>query len=156
MEPGPLQLKWIETLEQHPERQMKDVLGRKHTNDSFTCCCLGQGGLIADVCTWFEDILVPNAIVQKMKEGGVDSSELPEDLFGESYKALGLRSPTGARLESDLTALEKELFSFAPRYANKNLSLAFINDLSTEDGGTWANIAKTLRAHPEKYFTHSV
>jgi hypothetical protein len=45
---GPLQKKWIKTLKNHPERQMKHSLGKLLTNGSYKCCCLGQAKIIIE------------------------------------------------------------------------------------------------------------
>ncbi len=53
---GPLQLKWIKSLERRPKRQTKGKLGTRTSFLGFTlsykACCLGEGGLIAGVCNW--------------------------------------------------------------------------------------------------------
>ena len=138
MELGPLQTKWIETLEKHPERQMTGFLGRKDSQNNFKCCCLGQGGLIAGVCEWVEHkgeiILMVSSLAEMFKEGGGDYAQVVEELSGNYYKALGLRGPSG-----NVTNYKKK-------------SLAFLND----SGTSWVDIAKLLRENPESYFTHSV
>ena len=119
---GPLQEEWVQSLEQHPERQMIQRLGRKNSDGSYRACCLGQAGLIAVVCEWNED----GDLVVK---GGGGYALLERN----SYKAMGLRSPSG--------------------FSKGTLSpLAVIND----SGATWPEIAALIRANPEEYFTHSV
>lgn len=52
---GPLQTKWIQSLRDHPERQLKGSLGNRYADGSYKACCLGEAGLIAGVCFWRED-----------------------------------------------------------------------------------------------------
>lgn len=121
MELGPLQTKWIESLETHPERQRTDLLGKRDPDGSYKACCLGEGGLIAGVCEWSDSGYLQTIV-------GKNTSSL-SDL---TFKALGLRGPFGEAASED--GAEK---------------LANLNDCGT----TWSEIAKKLRANPEKYFT---
>lgn len=54
---GELQEKWLQSLEQHPERQMVRRLGQKSEDGSYSACCLGEAGLIAGVCEWRGSVL---------------------------------------------------------------------------------------------------
>lgn len=87
---GPIQKKWLKSLEQHPERQMSQALGTKLSDGTYQACCLGEGGLIAKVCEWKED--------GKLKTIGGSSTGI---LDGESYRALGLLDEWGRRLDDD-------------------------------------------------------
>lgn len=52
MKLGPIQTKWVESLEKYPQRQMKFRLGYSSSDGSYKACCLGEGGLVAGVCNW--------------------------------------------------------------------------------------------------------
>jgi hypothetical protein len=67
---GPIQEKWLQSLEQNPDRQMKHYLGLRGLDGNYKACC-----------RWTDDY---------MKDGPSASC-----LF-ESYAKLGLRSKTGA------------------------------------------------------------
>lgn len=125
---GPIQTKWLQSLEAHPERQLKHRLGIKKSSDdtSYQACCLGELGLIAGVCQW-EGI---NLSTKKFSERGV--------LLGV-YKELGLYSPHGDKK------------TFANHLVSRELSLAELND----SGTTWPEIAAIVRANPEGYFSKS-
>jgi hypothetical protein len=84
MELGPIQTKWIESLEKHPERQGYRELGRRNEgSEYYQACCLGEGGLIAGVCEWRDNRLYSI------------SGHTSGTLSGDAYKALGLYSATG-------------------------------------------------------------
>jgi hypothetical protein len=48
LKPGPIQSKWLQSLKDHPERQMKFQLG-KGTPENYKACCLGELALIAGI-----------------------------------------------------------------------------------------------------------
>lgn len=54
---GPIQEAWLQSLEQHPERQLQGALGKKNDDGSYKACCLGELGLIASLCEWSNNIL---------------------------------------------------------------------------------------------------
>lgn len=56
MKLGPIQEKWLQSLEQNPERQHKGSLGVK-TEDGYKTCCLGELGIIAGKCRWIDNKL---------------------------------------------------------------------------------------------------
>lgn len=125
---GPIQEKWIKSLEDHPEKQLMDTLGKKHLNsEGYKACCLGEGGLIAGVCNWEGNVLI---VSHKDNYGTIqtDMNLLRFDI----HLALGLRSKNG----------EADGFT----------SLAGMNDT----GKTWPEIAAILRTNPERYFTKSI
>ena len=49
---GPKQLEWLDSLDKHPERQLKGELGIKMPDGSYKACCLGEYGLITDICVF--------------------------------------------------------------------------------------------------------
>lgn len=133
MKLGPIQERWVTSLEQNPERQMHGSLGWKNADGTYRACCLGEGGLIAGVCKWKEYGSLANL--------GVDSV-----VVLENYNALGLRGKTGTFLES--VTINETLFT----------SLADMNDVPNSAGYcfSWKDIAAYIRANPENVFTHSV
>ena len=46
---GPKQEEWLTSLEKHPERQLKGILGRKQNTGGYSACCLGEYGLIPNI-----------------------------------------------------------------------------------------------------------
>lgn len=81
---GPIQEKWLKSLEEHPERQGKQVLGyRALGSEDYRACCLGELGLIAGICEWHG--------VSLFTRGGVFSS-----LLTDVYEEVGLRSENGS------------------------------------------------------------
>ena len=57
MELGPIQKQWLQSLREHPERQLKFQLGRQKEDGIYKACCLGELGLIAKICHWDNDNL---------------------------------------------------------------------------------------------------
>ena len=130
---GPIQTKWLESLEQHPERQNKNTLGKRYPDGSYTACCLGELGLIAGVCRWGG--LSDNVLIV------TDLSAIDEYsanyLDGTSYEEVGLYSARGRTRDGD----------------NQDVNtLASLNDNSK----TWPEIAAIVRANPAMYFKKSV
>lgn len=113
-------------MEQHPKQQGHARLGYRKKGKEYFCC-LGIGGLLAKTCSWTGDILYTRF------------SRFSGILDDSSVKALGLRDGLG----------------YPNDYQFKSLT-------RLNDGGngikayTWPEIAAILRAHPEKYFEHSV
>lgn len=87
---GPIQEKWLKSLEDHPERQMAGRLGLKTSEDTYTACCLGEAGLIAGVCEWNEYGMLLT------KESNDDG------LLSGVYYSLGLRSASGKPLDTTM------------------------------------------------------
>lgn len=52
---GPIQEKWLKSLEEHPERQAKQSLGYREKDGTYKACCLGELGLIAGICDFNEE-----------------------------------------------------------------------------------------------------
>ena len=91
---GPIQKKWLASLEKHPERQMKGCLGTRNENGTYKACCLGEGGLIAGVCIFNKK----NELVTRSGDYSV--------LSRSDFKALGLRNPTGNNKDNSLCLAE--------------------------------------------------
>jgi len=126
---GPIQTRWVESLEAHPERQGKGRLGiRDLATGEYRACCLGEGGLIAGVCKWDGEYIKT-------------ISNSPFYLSEEAYAALGLRNQLGAFISGP-----HEVGSVTVN------SLADAND----EGATWSEIAAFIRANPEEIFKESV
>lgn len=123
---GPIQEKWLQSLEKHPDRQLKGELGKKITLHEYKACCLGELGLIGGVCKWVNSTLI------------VDSpkSESTSYLY-EVHEKVGLRDANGTGWSKDGEAIE---------------SLSHMND----GGKTWPEIAAIVRANPTHYFTKAV
>lgn len=64
MEFGPIQEKWLQSLEQHPERQGTMRLGIK-IDGEYKACCLGELGIIAGICIWKGDSLVVDTLTNR-------------------------------------------------------------------------------------------
>lgn len=140
MELGPIQRAWIKELREHPERQMKEALGRVGPDGkTFYACCLGQGL----VCLrGLENVVVDGRIVDTHPTGTVFGPGSDENLPTFSYGELGLRSPSG---HIDNTGPFK--------FDDVAQALTDIND---HNGNTWADIADLMEEHPEWIFTKSV
>jgi hypothetical protein len=62
---GPIQRKWLRFLKNNPDIQYKGKLGVKCNNRlGYKACCLGQFGLMTDICHWNEIDLV-NSIIER-------------------------------------------------------------------------------------------
>lgn len=123
---GPIQLKWLESLETHPERQLTGQLAKFVSLgiEEYRACCLGEYCIIAGVGDFSED-------------GDYEVGK-SYALVDESWKDLGLYSSDGA--------FENEYRLDGYR------SLASMND----NGMTWLQIAKFVRENPEKVFNKSI
>lgn len=82
---GPIQKKWLQSLEQHPERQMKKKLGIKFSDGTCQACCLGELGLIAGVCEWDERGVLTTT-----------GAHHRENTLSEVYDRVGLRDAVGS------------------------------------------------------------
>jgi hypothetical protein len=54
MKLGPLQKKWVKSLKENPDRQLKDRLGVR-SGDGYKACCLGEVAMILGICTFDAD-----------------------------------------------------------------------------------------------------
>lgn len=131
---GPLQAKWIQSLRDHPERQMKYSLGERDLDGTYRACCLGEAGLIAGVCYWSE------AGTLSTMDGEIAISHQVV-LDNDSYKAIGLKSESGHT--KNLSAMK-----IIPHEITQT-SLSYYND----HGKTWPQIADIIMADPSQYFT---
>lgn len=97
---GPIQTKWLESLEAHPERQATSVLGFKNPDNTYKACCLGELGLIAGLCEWFSNKLIAKSNSQNL-----------DVYLSEVYEEVGLYSENGNHKDNEY-----------------NQSLSFLND----------------------------
>lgn len=131
---GPLQTKWLESLETNGRRQGRLRLGDKQLNGEYKACCLGEAGLISGVCEWVGD---GGGILTVKKEYVPDSSIAMmgspiHDLAGTSYQVMGFRDAHGGANDGTDTLEE-------------------LNDKSL----SWSHIAKIIRHDPTKFLTKS-
>lgn len=86
---GPKQLEWLDSLDKHPERQLKGRLGIRDKK-SHKACCLGEYGLITDICEF-------------SFSGSLYSGDSLTGLV--SYKKVGLHSSSGSTRTPKLPSL---------------------------------------------------
>lgn len=126
---GPIQTKWLESLEQHPERQMKDALGLRSPDGSYKCCCLGELGIIGGICGFDE--------VGELRTIDEDIHRTSKTTLSNVHEKVGLHNGCGSVVG------EKEGMLAA---------LTIYND----GKHTWPEIAAIVRANPTAYFSKSV
>lgn len=144
---GPLQEMWLKSLEEHPERQMKSVLG-KGSPDDYKACCLGEA-LICIAKFKGEDIL-SLFVDEYIKDLAPSDESDAKEYMDHSYKIMGLNSPQGEiKYGADIPKLMSNRHTV---YEADVTTLAHAND----GGQTWPEIAAFIRAYPETVFTHSV
>ncbi len=133
IELGPIQLKWIESLKAHPERQTKNILGQGNPKE-YKACCLGE----ALLCIYRD---------KKKKLPFKDGSILSfNEQQTKSRSALYEFSKLGLR--GDMGEFSKAIRFKGLLYA----SLAQLND----GGASWPEIATLIVKHKNKLFTKSV
>lgn len=90
---GPIQKKWLQNLEKHPERQATGMLGARIAG-SYQACCLGELGLIAGLLIFDE-------------EGSLRENSLAGNgtVLTRYYSHLGLRSAGGECLDDRFQSL---------------------------------------------------
>lgn len=93
---GPIQTKWLKSLEQNPERQLKGYLGIKFDYDDYKCCCLGELGLIAGICEWRNNDLYVNS-----------SRSNSSSYLYAVHEKVGLFSPQGDSKDRELKGLAR-------------------------------------------------
>lgn len=125
----PLQLLWLVTLEKHPERQGKDILG-SGSPEKYTACCLGQ--LL--VCSYE----IENKPISKLfnNSGLIEDNKFWTGTLTHSSSLFGLKSNVGS-LGTEVLINGKI-----------HNSLASMND----GGVTWPEIANYIRENPENVF----
>lgn len=128
--PGPLQEKWIQELEQHPERQWIASLGYISKKGKMQLCCLGQGAVIAGL----------HSIDEVERSVYIDNKENRDFLPLEAAEKLGLRS--GGGVFEKPVMVEGKLFN----------ALYMLNDCKVD----WPTIAKIMRDNFDNIFTKSV
>lgn len=129
---GPFQKEWLQSLEQHPERQMAHRLGIMKPDGTYEACCLGEAGLITGTCFWSKEgeLVVKDEYIPFRLKGGMAKHLLD----GEAFKAMGLLSANGK------SAIQNKM------------SLSELND----NGKTWPELAAIIRKNPENWFNKSV
>lgn len=148
---GPIQKAWVDSLDEHPELQMKESLG-EGTPEDYTACCLGQFRVIACKILGEEPPFENYKIVDKKPEG---YNNAPDDLLHGSWEELGLRSKDG-KIEDGNIKIEYVDDEFEDEEFSK-CTASYSTLAEANDGhATWADIAKFIRANPEKIFTKSV
>lgn len=130
---GPIQQAWIKELREHPERQLKNHLGRKD-DEGIKLCCLGQGLCILDLINGVESVFTENAWL-------VDGSDRRS--LAVSHSSLGLHDSLGY-FKDPVTHNDTKIDGYD--------SLAQCND----SGMSWPQIADLIEKHADKIFTHSV
>jgi hypothetical protein len=129
MKLGPLQEKWVETLEKYPEKQGRHLLGKIQEDGTIKLCCLGQGLL---------------CLLESKGQSPLFKDNVLYNIQGSCYSldyattnSLGLYDYKGCIMSLTLD-----------RYT----SLASAND----GGVTWPEIAAFIRANPEAVFNKSI
>lgn len=90
---GPIQEKWLQSLEQHPERQQCGRLGVKRGKNEYTACCLGQLLINSGKDFWDGRLLYSN-----------DSGNLSSGSLEGVWQDLGLYGPYGERYDDNANA----------------------------------------------------
>lgn len=85
MKLGPIQEAWVKSLEDHPERQMKDKLG-EGTESEYRACCLGEAKMVMYRAGWCK-----NPIEHGTLHSGGEDAQLSQ----LDRKKVGLRSGDG-------------------------------------------------------------
>lgn len=136
MKLGPLQKRWIQTLRQHPERQLTHELGQFNMDENgeanhcdYQVCCLGQAQILLH-----EEDLSPFVGDNLELLNGEDTDDV---LSSSDWQAYCLRNPTGRFREP------------VKIRGTEHINLADMND----KGMTWLEIADYIEQHPENVFT---
>jgi hypothetical protein len=130
---GPEQIKWVETLEKYPDRQIQTYLGGVTKDEGIKACCLGQGLLCLNEGK-IEKVLEDGSIVDRTSYGELEYSSLRY-----SYVKLGLYDEEGFFKNCNFD------------YLKNQKSLSGLNDNSF----TWPEIAKIIRRNPRNVFKES-
>ena len=80
---GPIQTKWLWSLENNPERHGFGSLGTLLEDGIYRMCCLGELGLIGGKCEWVDGSLIN------------DHKEFRSRYYLYDYKELGLYNAYG-------------------------------------------------------------
>lgn len=137
---GPLQKLWIQFLREHPERQTKDILGRK-AGDDYVACCLGELHLCYHR---LNNLPLPFITIDK-HEFIIDTYDYNNLQLDASFKDYGLHDANGSFKFKHMEAV----MGGGSKYYT---SLAIANDA----GATWVQIADFIEANPECVFEKSV
>lgn len=130
-EMGPLQKAWVQSLREHPERQIQNLLGQRE-GDDYKACCLGE----ALMCAHRMGIRPSSPFIDDHITSGYYGAVLNVD----DYQMLGLRGSTGE--------ISEKILGHRFPYS----SLTSMNDTNVP----WPDIANFIEKHPEAVFTKSV
>lgn len=139
---GPIQKEWVQSLKDHPERQMMAQLGKGNINN-YKACCLGEllicYNRAKEIFIEFDSEL---NLIDRPK--GSNKLLYTSAFPSYSYESLGLYSANGDFKATSLDFLEYKFKEFT--------SLASAND----HGVPWPVIAEFVEQYPEKIFKISV
>lgn len=145
MELGPIQKMWIQSLREHPERQMTCRLGKGKSADDYKACCLGE--LLFCFCERKFDTVFhktnpedENFLMYDIDPISRERNDHRGILIG-SWDELGLFDHYGSFKGTARLQLGEKQCS----------SLSGAND----NGVTWPEIADFVEANPEMVFTKS-
>ena len=132
---GPLQKMWVQSLREHPERQMGGQLGEVTKTGDYKACCLGELLICASNIGLATKDFKPGYDIKDTTNAKVIASE--GYLSAKTAEIVGLHTYAGALLTGNLEG---------------NYSLASAND----NGVSWTTIADYVETHPENIFKKSV
>lgn len=145
MELGPLQKQWVQSLREHPERQLKNALGRGEP-ESYRACCLGELHVLG--CQFFHE--PPPFDKGTIVDDPNDETEDAVTCLGKHYEKYGLRA-----LDGMLNVMVDKVTW--PRFKSYNGPKQFASLAGMNDGGlTWVEIADYIENNPDNVFTKSV
>lgn len=131
MKLGEIQQKWVNSLREHPERQMTGCLGALNSVGTYNACCLGEA-----LCVLARHEGKPLPFTEKnyIADNG--------DYYylDSSFKKIGLRNEQGQF---------RGKINFN---GNIIISLSQMND----NGTSWSEIADFIEGNPYEIFTHSI
>lgn len=145
MELGPLQKEWVQSLRDHPERQMSHSLGRKsEQGEGYKACCLGELHVIACRKKGVE----PFSNKGRIRDAKPDNDEYqdPYAMLEASWEEYGLIDNSGRFLK----AIEPKL-----ELANTHKEITRLAQMN-DSGYNWTEIADYIEKNPDNVFTKSV
>lgn len=139
---GPIQEAWLKSLEENPDRQRGGKLAEFNPNDKddYKACCLGELILTKHRLEGTKPIIKQNKLYSNEKYDAIIEDYGLNGVMIENYQDYGLDAAMG---------VIKDGFKW------NNIiyfSLARLNDV----GCPWPEIARLIRANPEKVFNKSL